>query len=98
MPFGPGPADLDLYLKQNVYQDEFASDLPSRTSAVLYATQRPDPFPRVFGYHEVFHALTLVAVACQYVAPVGDASRVGPFDVARIAVERFDLAAEFRKL
>jgi predicted membrane channel-forming protein YqfA (hemolysin III family) len=24
--------------------------------------------PRVFGYHELFHALTLVAVSCQYVA------------------------------
>jgi hemolysin III len=36
--------------------------------AIVYATRRPDPFPRVFGYHEVFHALTLVAVACQYVA------------------------------
>jgi hemolysin III len=36
--------------------------------AIVYATRRPDPFPNVFGYHEVFHALTLVAVACQYVA------------------------------
>jgi hemolysin III len=36
--------------------------------AIVYATRRPDPYPRVFGYHEVFHALTLVAVTCQYVA------------------------------
>jgi hemolysin III len=36
--------------------------------AVVYAFKRPDPVPRVFGYHELFHALTLVAVACQYVA------------------------------
>jgi hemolysin III len=36
--------------------------------AIVYALQRPDPVPRVFGYHELFHALTLVAVACQYVA------------------------------
>lgn len=36
--------------------------------AIVYATRRPDPVPHVFGYHEVFHALTLVAVACQYVA------------------------------
>jgi hemolysin III len=28
--------------------------------------QRPDPVPHVFGYHEVFHALVIVAVACQY--------------------------------
>jgi hemolysin III len=36
--------------------------------AIVYATRRPDPAPRIFGYHEVFHALTIVAVACQYVA------------------------------
>jgi hemolysin III len=36
--------------------------------AVVYARRRPDPVPSVFGYHELFHALTIVAVACQYVA------------------------------
>jgi hemolysin III len=36
--------------------------------AVVYARRRPDPAPAVFGYHELFHALTIVAVACQYVA------------------------------
>ncbi len=36
--------------------------------AVVYARRRPDPAPAVFGYHEVFHALTLVGVGCQYVA------------------------------
>ena len=36
--------------------------------ALVYALKRPDPFPRVFGYHELFHALTIVALACQYVA------------------------------
>ena len=36
--------------------------------AVIYARRRPDPAPAVFGYHELFHALTIVGVACQYVA------------------------------
>jgi hemolysin III len=36
--------------------------------AFVYALRRPDPFPTVFGYHEVFHALVIVAVACQYSA------------------------------
>ena len=36
--------------------------------AIVYGLKRPDPFPRVFGYHEVFHAFTLVALSCQYVA------------------------------
>ena len=36
--------------------------------AVVYARRRPDPVPDVFGYHELFHALVIVAVACQYAA------------------------------
>jgi hemolysin III len=34
--------------------------------ALIYATRRPDPAPAVFGYHEVFHALVIVAAALQY--------------------------------
>ena len=34
--------------------------------AVVYATQRPDPSPKVFGYHEVFHALVIAAAALHY--------------------------------
>lgn len=34
--------------------------------AIVYAARRPDPFPSVFGYHEVFHALVIVAAALQY--------------------------------
>ena len=36
--------------------------------AVIYALRRPDPVPSIFGYHELFHALTIMAVVCQYVA------------------------------
>ena len=36
--------------------------------AVVYARQKPDPSPRWFGYHEVFHAFTLLAFALHYVA------------------------------
>src|SRR5450756_1618882 len=35
---------------------------------VVYALKRPDPAPRLFGFHEVFHALTVAAFACQYAA------------------------------
>ena len=45
--------------------------------AIVYARGRPDPSPTVFGYHEVFHALTIVAVACQYVAIAFFIIRVG---------------------
>ena len=36
--------------------------------AVCYATHRPDLKPGVFGYHEVFHAFTILAAACHYIA------------------------------
>ncbi|MFD2349417.1 hemolysin III family protein [Nonomuraea ferruginea] len=36
--------------------------------AVVYGLRRPDPSPRWFGYHEVFHAFTLAAYLVQYVA------------------------------
>ena len=29
--------------------------------AVVYALKRPNPWPRVFGYHEIFHLLVIVA-------------------------------------
>jgi hemolysin III len=36
--------------------------------AVVYARRRPDPAPRVFGYHEVFHALVIAAAAVHFAA------------------------------
>jgi hemolysin III len=35
--------------------------------ALVYAFRRPNPAPRVFGYHEIFHAFVVAAVACHYV-------------------------------
>ena len=35
--------------------------------AAAYATRRPDPSPTTFGYHEVFHACTLLGAACHYI-------------------------------
>ena len=45
-----------------------AGGLLYTAGAVVYATQRPDPFPRTFGYHEVFHALVIAAAAAQFAA------------------------------
>jgi len=39
--------------------------------AVVYATRRPDPWPTVFGFHEVFHALVILAAGVQFVALAG---------------------------
>jgi hemolysin III len=43
-----------------------AGGLAYTLGAVIYAVRRPDPFPAVFGYHEIFHALVIVAAACHY--------------------------------
>lgn len=34
--------------------------------AIVYALRRPDPVPTVFGYHEIFHACTVVGAALQF--------------------------------
>jgi hemolysin III len=36
--------------------------------ALSYHRRWPDPYPSVFGYHEVFHAYVCAAATCQYVA------------------------------
>lgn len=36
--------------------------------AVLYATRWPNPWPTVFGHHEFFHAATVLAALCHYLA------------------------------
>ena len=36
--------------------------------ALCYALKRPDPWPTTFGYHEIFHAATVLAATCHYVA------------------------------
>jgi hemolysin III len=34
--------------------------------AAVYALRRPDPFPKVFGYHEIFHALVIAGAGCHF--------------------------------
>ena len=36
--------------------------------AIVFAAQRPDPWPSMFGFHEVFHSLTVAAASLHYVA------------------------------
>lgn len=36
--------------------------------AVVYGTKWPDPAPRSFGFHEIFHALTVGAFLCHWTA------------------------------
>lgn len=43
-----------------------ASGIVYSLGALVYAMKRPDPLPRVFGYHEVFHALVVGASTCLF--------------------------------
>jgi hemolysin III len=36
--------------------------------AVVYATQRPNPNPAIFGYHEVFHLFVIAAAVAHFSA------------------------------
>jgi hemolysin III len=45
-----------------------AGGLLYTAGGIIYALKRPNLIPGVFGYHELFHAFVIVAVALQYVA------------------------------
>lgn len=45
-----------------------AGGLAYTAGAVVYGTKRPNPSPRWFGFHEIFHSLTVVGFVCHYVA------------------------------
>ncbi|QHT54832.1 hemolysin III family protein [Cellulomonas sp. H30R-01] len=45
-----------------------AGGLAYTAGAVVYGLKRPNPSPRWFGFHEVFHTLTVVGYTCHYVA------------------------------
>ena len=39
--------------------------------AAVYAFRRPNPWPRMFGFHEIFHALVIIAAVTHFVAIAG---------------------------
>jgi hemolysin III len=48
-----------------------AGGLIYTVGALVYAFRRPNPWPRTFGFHEVFHALVIAAAAVHFVAIAG---------------------------
>jgi hemolysin III len=38
---------------------------------VIFALGRPNPWPRVFGFHEIFHVFVILAAAAHFVAMAG---------------------------
>lgn len=45
----------------------FAGGAFYSVGALVYARKRPDPWPRVFGYHEIWHLFVLAGSVCHYV-------------------------------
>nr|WP_246062357.1 hemolysin III family protein [Haloactinospora alba] len=45
-----------------------AGGLLYSAGAVVYGLRRPNPAPRWFGFHEIFHSLTIAAYVCHYIA------------------------------
>ena len=45
-----------------------AGGLMYSVGAVIYGMKRPNPIPEHFGFHEIFHALTVAAFFCHWVA------------------------------
>ncbi|MCO5972264.1 PAQR family membrane homeostasis protein TrhA [Actinoallomurus soli] len=56
---GAGPAALILVC---------VGGLLYSMGGLVYGLRRPDPSPRWFGFHEVFHAFTIAAYVAQYIA------------------------------
>jgi hemolysin III len=48
-----------------------AGGLLYSAGAVIYTLRRPDPWPRTFGFHEIFHALVIAAAVTHFVAMAG---------------------------
>jgi hemolysin III len=56
---GLGPVGFGLVL---------AGGISYTLGAIVYATKWPDPWPRVFGFHEVFHAFTVIGAGLHLAA------------------------------
>lgn len=48
-----------------------AGGLAYTAGAVIYAIERPDPYPQVFGHHEIFHIFVLAGSALHFVFMAG---------------------------
>jgi hemolysin III len=45
-----------------------AGGIAYTAGAVVYGLKKPDPWPRWFGFHEIFHACTVAGFSCHFIA------------------------------
>ncbi len=55
----------------------FAEGLAYSVGAIVYATKRPDPLPKVFGFHEIWHLFVIAGTVCHFVAVAGYLTHMG---------------------
>jgi len=46
----------------------FAGGILYTVGVFVLGTKRPNPFPRVFGYHEIWHLMVVAAAVCHFIA------------------------------
>ena len=59
--------ELFLALGPHVVYSLLATGIIMSLGAVMYALERPNPWPGVFGYHELFHIATLICVFSHFI-------------------------------
>ncbi|MEI2714531.1 MAG: hemolysin III family protein [Nocardioides sp.] len=62
-----GGAELGIGIGTAVLILALAGGVFYTLGGVVYGLQRPDPWPRWFGFHEVFHTFTILAFVSHYV-------------------------------
>lgn len=63
-----GAKDFPFWLNVSALTLVAAGGILYTLGAVVYGLKRPNPWPTVFGFHEVFHLCTVLAFVCQYIA------------------------------
>ncbi len=67
----PFMKELQAALSQTQIQLIISGGIAYMVGAVIYALKKPNPFPKVFGYHEIFHLLVIVGATLHFIAVSG---------------------------
>jgi hemolysin III len=75
--FAPALAGLEVAMGGEGVRFLVLGGVAYTTGALVYALRRPDPLPRVFGYHEIFHLFVIVGAVCHFLVVRGAVLRLG---------------------
>ena len=76
--FAPAFAGLRIAMGREGVRLLILGGVAYTIGALVYGLRRPDPLPRVFGYHEIFHLLVIVGAVCHFLVVSDAISRLGP--------------------